>query len=290
MYQMLMVFEPSQQLMAALFVGTATVSAAVVNAMAQVKVAREARRNSKPAPPASRRVKLWVLAGAAVALGLGWSATGAQQSAQAADGSGRPNFIGAGVAAVIGPRDARSGQAQGTDGALTLALLRLSQPMSEQQVVSLLQTYDLRAYAIDLRLVGASEAWRPVPVAIAPAEALPRARGEAVRHATMAACALEAITLTASDTTTASQQSARDTAALRIVRERAENARRHAQRLASDSAVIHAVRVLGSAASASRAAQDAAVARAELMRYDDWTVPAAELDGHACEPESRASE
>jgi hypothetical protein len=163
--------------------------------------------------------------------------------------------------------------------------------MSEQQVVSLLHAYDLRAYAVDLRLAGASESWRPVPVAIAPAQSLARARGEAVRHATAAACALDAITSSASGaTTTPPQEGARDTAALRIVRERAENARRHAQRLASDSAVIHAVRVLGSAASASRAAQDAAVARAELMRYDDWAAPAAEPVAETCEPGSLAAD
>lgn len=245
------------ELLAALFVATATVSAAIVNARAQVKVAREARRSAKPVPPPSRRALRWLLLGFVLTVGLGWSAaigTGTER---------RFGFMGAGVAAVLGPSTQSS--AAPLDS-LAVAVLRLRGPMTDREVVALLQRHDLRLYAIDLPFTDHPQAWRPIPISVAPGTALPRARAEVVAHAQYEACmlaaaanALDSAAVTASGV---------DTTVARALRERVERARTEVQRLASEPAIIHGVRVLGTTSAAARALQDSAVANASISRYE----------------------
>lgn len=281
---MLQFFEPTQQLVAALILGSCTLFAAIVNAVAQVRVARDARRKSQPPPRETRRVRRWVVLGAGFALALGWSATVAHDRAQAADGTGGQALVGAGVASLFGQRsDARNGTF--VDG-LAVALLHLRRPLTDRQVVRLLHQYDLRAYAIDLRLSDESEAWQSVPVGIAPAESMPRARADAVRRAWQEACAYESVMASAAGRpSSGGHPTERDTLAMRLVRARAVEARAYAERLEEDEAVIHALRVLASAAAASRAAQDSAVLRAEILRYDSgWTARTQpQPDGAGCD-------
>ncbi|HUF13972.1 MAG TPA: hypothetical protein VMN78_12785, partial [Longimicrobiales bacterium] len=266
---MLQFFEPTQQLVAAFIIGSCTLFAAIVNAVAQLRVARDARRKSLPPPREAWRVRRWVVVGAGLALALGWSATTAQDHAQAADGSGG-QATGLGVASLFGGHWA-DGSAD--HDALTVALLHLRQPLTAEAVVRLLQTYDLRAYAVDLRLADEPEAWLPVPAGLAPAVSMPRARLDAERRAWQEACAFESVLATAGAAHAAGEE--RDTLALRLVRARARDARSHAERLSQHDAVIHALRVLASGASASRVARDSAVARAEIARYDPgWPVRA----------------
>ncbi len=271
---MLSLIETSPELMAAIFVAVSTVSAALVNAVSQVKVAREARRTSKPAPPASKRTKRWLLVGAALALGLGWSATVAPTRAQADDGS---SFIGARVAAVLGPR--RSVRGDVPANVSTVALLHFAQPLTERAAVDLLHAYDLRVYAIDLRLAGEPASWRAIPIGFAPDESVPHARRAALREAWQAACSLETAAMmpaaseNAMEPRLVSDEATSDEGAAQVEDVRAAAARMYAQRLAADSAVIHALRVIGNVASATRASQDSVVARAEIMRYDtQWAV------------------
>lgn len=275
---MLSFFEPTQQLVAALVIGSCTLFAAVVNAMAHVRIAREARKKSQPSPPQTGRVRRWVVLAAGCALALGWSATVTDDQAQAADGAGGPFAIG-GVASLLGSRDAAG------SGALTVALLHLRRPLTDGEAVGLLHAYDLRPYAIDLRLAGEPEAWLSVPVGIAPSESMPRARADAIRAAWQETCAFESVMASMSGGTTGVEEAAEpDTLALRLLRQRAATARRHAEQLADDEAVIHGLRVLASAASASRAAQDSAVARAEIIRYDPgWSAATRETAGEGCE-------
>lgn len=277
---MLQFLEPMQQLVAAFVLGLCTLIAAIVNAVAQTRVAREARSKSQPAPYASRRVRRWVILGAGMALALGWSATIAHDDAQAAEGSGRPVGIRAGVASLLGTRGAAGGDA------LAVALLHLRRPLTDREVVRLLHAYDLRPYAIDLRLSDEPEAWLPIPVEVGPAESVPRARTNAVRRAWQQACSYESLMATLNGAAPrAGEPTGRDTLALRLVRAQAGSARDHAERLADDEAVIHGLRVLASVASAGRAAQDSAVARAEVVRYDPgWTAGApAEPGAEGCE-------
>lgn len=267
---MLSLMEPSEQLLAALLVGGATVSAAIVNATAQVKVAREARKNSKPAPPPSKRMMRWLMVGGAVALGLGWSAT----SDRLEGSSGRPGFMGAGVTSMLGA------SADDDDRSLIVAALHLVQPVTEEQALELLHAYNLSPYAIDVRLTGEPEAWLPVPTGRQPAITLPRARADAVRRAWQQTCALESVMVGANATSarvahdslstsaTAQADMAGDSAAFHAVRGEAGHARRRAEQLAEQPAVIHAIRVLATASAATRAAQDTAVARAEIVRFD----------------------
>lgn len=265
---MLSLMETSPELMAAIFVAVSTVSAALVNAVSQVKVAREARRTSKPVPPSSRRKMRWLLVGgAALALGLGWSATVAPTPLEGAAGS---SFIGARMAAVFAPRtDARRDVPA---NASTVALLHFARPLTERAAIALLHAYDLRAYALDLRLAGEPAAWRAIPIGFAPDESVPHARRAALRRAWQAACSLETVAATQVDRPGPAAQHVPENeasaAASQVDEVRAAAARMYAQRLTADSAVIHGVRVLGTVAAATRASQDSVVARAEIMRYD----------------------
>ena len=282
---MLSLMEPSEQLLAALLVGGATVSAAIVNATAQVKVAREARKNSKPAPPPSKRMMRWLMVGGAVALGLGWSAT----SDRLGGSSGRQGFMGAGVTSMLGG----SGD---DDGSLIVAALHLAQPVTEEHALELLHAYNLSPYAIDVRLTGEPEAWLPVPTGRQPAITLPRARADAVRRAWQQTCALEAVMVgvdatsarvpddSLSTSTTTPAGGSGDGAAFQAVRAEAGHARRRAEQLAEEPAVIHAIRVLATASAATRAAQDTAVARAEIVRFDPgWPTQEPAPIGEGCE-------
>ena len=278
---MLQLFEPTQQLVAAMVIGSCTLFAAIVNAVAQVRIARDARRKSQPPPKEAWRVRRWVVVGAGLALALGWSATTAHDHAQAADASGAGS-VGMGVASLFG---AAPGGGSGAHDALTVALLHLRQPLTDDEAARLLEAYDLRAYAVDLRLADEAEAWVPIPVGSAPAVSMPRARLDAVRRAWQEAWAFESGVATGGAAATTSAGSVPDTLALRLVRARARVARDHAERLSRDDAVVHALRVLASGASASRVAGDSAVVRAEITRYDPgWRVHTyAEPAGEGCE-------
>lgn len=269
---MMQFFEPTQQLVAALILGSCTLCAALVNAVAQLRVAREARRKSQVPPRETGRVRRWVVLSAGLALALGWSATVALDHAQAADGSDGGMI---GVASLLG---SRGPAATSRDDALTVALLHLRRPLTDPEVVDLLHQYDMRAYAIDLRLAGEPETWVSIPVELAPAASTPAARAEAIRHAWQEACAYESVMATVSgEAPRGDAAPASDTLGIQLVRTRAEAARSRAERLAGDEAVVHALRVLASARSASRVAQDPSVVRAEIARYDEERrTPAAE--------------
>ena len=290
---MLSLIQPSEQLVTALLVGGATVSAAIVNATAQVKVAREARRNSKPLPPPSKRVRRWLMVGAALALGLGWNAT----REQAAASGTRQDFLGAGVTSMLGSSVA----VEVDEEEIIVASLRLSRPMSEADAVALLHSYDLRAYAVDIHLAGDEEVWVSLPPGGEPAFSLPRARAAAIRSAWLETCALEARLVGArANEDTAALADATDTTAIASslvanmtsedpMRVAAAMARRRAERLAEQSAVIHSLRVLAAPSAATRAAQDPAVAGAELMRFDPGPAvdePVAEAAGCEVVPAS----
>ncbi|HEX6588129.1 MAG TPA: hypothetical protein VF039_03825 [Longimicrobiales bacterium] len=268
---MLMLIQPSEQLITALLVGGATVSAAVVNATAQVKVAREARKNSKPVPPASKRVMRWLVVSAAVALGLGWNAVSADDGARAP----APGFLGAGVTSVLG--NTLTADDAGSD--LIVASLRLARPLAEADVMALLHAYGLRAYAVDMHLGGDGDAWLALPPGTEPALSLPRARAAAVRRAWLETCALEAqlvggdaardgdASVVARDSAI-TPETATDPVPASPQQEAAAQARARAERLGEVRAVIHALRVLATPEAATAAAQDPAVAGAEIVRFD----------------------
>ena len=278
---MLMLIQPSEQLITALLVGGATVSAAVVNATAQVKVAREARKNSKPVPPASKRVMRWLVVSAAVALGLGWNAVSADDGAHAT----APGFLGAGVTSVIGSTLA----ADDDGGTLIVASLQLARPHAESDVMALLHAYGLRAYAVDMHLDGDGAAWLALPPGAEPAFSLPRARAAAVRRAWLGTCALEAqlvgsaASVVAADSAT-TLAATTDSVVGSPQQEAATQARARAERLGDERAVIHALRVLATPAAATAAAQDSAVAGAEIVRFDPgWPMEETPPVGEGCD-------
>lgn len=260
---MLQLFDPSQQLVAALILGSCTLGAAVVNAVAQLRVTRAARRKGLTSPRRPIKVRAWVVLGAALALALGWGATTGREAAAAAMPAGLP-AIGAGGHADPGAKDT-----------LVVASIALSRPVDDGALIRLLRRYELRPYALDFRLADRDESWRAVPVGAAPDEVVEGARSRAVRRAWEETCAYESV-IAAAARGARPDASGRDSVAQRLIRTRAGAARRRAERLAEGEPAIHALRVVASRRSASAATTDSLVAGAEIVRYDPgWPIAAA---------------
>jgi len=261
---MMQLFEPSQQLAAALILGACTLCAAIVNAVAQLRVARDARRKSQPAPR-SPGVRRWVVLGAALALALGWSATSAYDVAQASDISAASS-LGGGVTALIGGRRA---PVVVTDS-LVVASLLLRSPTADDQVVDLLDRYDMRAFALAIRTQQAEQHWLRVPVAVSPDSALRWARLEAIRRATEEACAYESVLAAARE---GQREGGADTLGLRLVGTRAERARAHVQQLEEGAPIVVQARVISRSDAVRDAARDGRVRSADVGRFEpDWSA------------------
>lgn len=255
---MLQLFEPTQQLTAALVLGACTLCAALVNAVAQMRVARQVRRNprkTEEVPPAAPRVRRWVVLGATVALALGWSAAERVQASSVASSR------------VFGAFGHEASDAK-SEGGLAVALVELDGALGDSALAEFLQDHELRPYAVDFRLAEDDARWHPVSVATAPLAWAARLRAAAVRSALHQACGLEALTVDASPGV--------DSVALALVRGHADAARERAGRLASGVAMSHAVRVVGTSSALIDLTDDPRVADAELWRWDP-AVPLAPL-------------
>lgn len=281
---MLQLFEPSQQLVAALILGSCTLAAALVNAVAQMRVVHQARRKGVKKPVKVGRVRSWVVLGAAFALALGWSASSAYEVSGDAGDYAAGGYVTPGIASLLGGQRAPAG-ASGMD-TLVVASIELRQPLADDSVIALLRRYELRPYALDFRLAERPESWLPVPVGAGPSQVVAGARRGAVRRAWQEACAYESVmAAVAGEVATHPDGGDTDSVAMRLIGARAEAARRQAERLGGGEPATHALRVLAAGWSASRAASDPAVGSAEIVRYDPgWSVPVeADSDDPACE-------
>ena len=280
---MLQLFEPTPQLMAALILGSCTLAAAIVNAIAQLRVARAAKRKGSTPPKRAGRVRGWVILSAAFALVLAIGATSAREVAGDGIRAGAAS-VGNEVAALVAPGSqhvmrAREEQVTEPTGdfsgePLVVASLVLRSALSDSAALVLLDYYELRLYALDLRLPERPEAWQRVPVGMAPAQVVAQAREQAARRARGEACAFEtvmaAVSQEAKRDSTARQP---DTMALRLIGSRAATARDDAIRLSGGEPAIHGMRVVGSSSAARAAAADTAVEQAVVAEHDPgWVV------------------